>query len=151
MKMNFPTDEKYLEFVYSLDRYHLRLSSGNCGIYAFALKQVFNEGLLFNIGNFSHVLLERDGKFYDGEGIYNSLNDLATSSHWKNYYKENYDHYKLEKNDPKDTYKKIKDNTCCDRNKEFFIDLIKNKFENNEFISDDNDSDDNDSDDYIPL
>jgi len=151
MKMNFPTDEKYLEFVHSLDKYRLRLSNGNCGIYAFALKEVFDEGLLFNIGDFSHVLLERDGKFYDGERIYKSLDDLAINSHWSHYYEEDYDHYELEEEDPEDAYYRIKTNTGCDRDKDFFINLIKEKFESGDFTpNDEYNSDDDDNDDYNP-
>jgi len=144
--MNFPTDEKYLEFVHSLDRHELRLSNDNCGIYAFALKQVFDEGRLFNIGDFSHILLERNGKFYDGERIYNSFNDLTNHSHWEEYYEENYDHYELEKDAPENAYNKIKTNTCCNRDKEFFINLIKKKFESDDFTP--NDDDYNNPEDY---
>ena len=144
MKMNFPTDEKYLEFVHSLNKRKLRLSNGNCGIYAFALKQVFDEGSLFNIGAFTHVLLERDGKFYDGEKIYNSLDDLKNDYNWREYYDDEYDHYELEEDDPDDAYEEIRHNTCNTLSKDFFINLIKEKFESGNFYDDsEEDSDDN--------
>jgi hypothetical protein len=128
MKMNFPSDEKYLEFVQNLNHFKLRLSTGNCGIYAYALQEVFEEGHLFNIGNFSHILLERNGKFYDGEQIYESLDSLI-NSRWGEYYENDYDHYELKENDPEDAYGKIKANTCNTLSKEFFINLFKEKFD----------------------
>jgi len=124
----FPTDKEYKKFVQKLNQAKLRLTCGNCGIFAFALKEVFKDGQLFNIGDFSHILLEHDNKFYDGKKIYKSFDELRKDTHWNYYYEDEYDHYDLEENDPNNTYKKIKRNTCYSIDKEYFINIIKKSF-----------------------
>ena len=126
--MNFPTDEKYLDFVESLNKHKLRLTCGNCGIFAFALKEVFDDGMFYNVGGFAHVLLERDNKFYDGERIYNSINDLE-GSRWGEWFDDDDDPYRLNEEDPETAYEEIQRETSCSLGKEYFIELMKEKFE----------------------
>ena len=129
MKSNlkFPTDDEYLEFVTELDKCKLRLTSGNCGIFAYALKEVFQTGELFNTGGFCHILLEHDGKYYDGEGIYNSFEELQ-DSHWGNYIRDLNDYDDLVNCDNNEAYDRILEGTCHTLGKEFFIELIKKEF-----------------------
>ena len=126
--MNFPTDEKYLDFVESLNKEKLRLTCGNCGIFAFALKEVFNDGVFYNVGGFAHVLLERNNKFYDGEKIYNSIDDLE-GSRWGKWFDDDDDPHRLNAADPETAYKEIQNGTSCSLGKEYFIRLMKEKFE----------------------
>ncbi len=49
----------------------LRLVTGNCGVFAIALKRLLQKGELYNIGNGAHVLLKLVRNSYvDGVGIH---------------------------------------------------------------------------------
>ena len=73
---SFPSDTEYTEMLRRLPKYNkLNLTTGNCGIFAISLQELFNVGTLVAFGSkqdrdFSHVLLEYNGYFYDGEGIH---------------------------------------------------------------------------------
>lgn len=122
--MNFPPDEKYLKFVNKLvERDDLRLTNGNCGIFAYALKEVFKSGTLFNVGGFHHILLQYNNKFYDGESIYESLEDLK-NSRWGEYFDP--DGGELIDND--ETYDTIKNHTAYSGCKDDFIKIIRDEF-----------------------
>lgn len=80
--MNFPTDEEYkrfIEFIETLDKDELRLCTGNCGMFALALYNTFKEGTIVILDDYSHVLIEHNGKYYDGIHIYQDLNELERS------------------------------------------------------------------------
>lgn len=119
----FPTDEEYEEFVKKLQphRWKLRLTNGNCGIFAYALKEVFETGELFCIDGFCHVLLKYEKKFYDGVRLYHSYNELKNSG-WGNYINDNDKNTEILKDN--DALSKIKNCTCNDRKVEDFIQII---------------------------
>jgi len=68
----FPSNIKYMRIINSLPK--LNLTTGNCGIFAFAIKEIFGEGKIIatvsGSGNIGHVLLLRNGLYYDGINIY---------------------------------------------------------------------------------
>ena len=121
----FPTDEQYLKFVEGLDKRKLNLCTGNCGVFAFALKEVFKTGELFKVGTFSHVLLKYNDQFYDGEGIYRSIDDLYDSK-WGQYVDDDDDDdpYELEFYEPEEAYGRIKEETWAQLDKSVFIQRI---------------------------
>lgn len=64
------------EFIKSIPKKEkLKLNSGNCGIFAIALKRIFGKGKLVAVLSdqepemFIHVALNIEDKYYDGEGI----------------------------------------------------------------------------------
>ena len=129
MKPEFPSDNKYIEVVHTLDKWQLRLTTGNCGIFAVALQEVFQTGTLFTVGDFAHILLKHNGKFYDGETIYPSIEELKLS-HWGQYFHEEPDdRTNFEDFKPDEAYDIIQSNTNCTHSKEFFEDILKSKFE----------------------
>lgn len=117
----FPTDEEYEEFVKKLypHQWKLRLTNGNCGIFAYALKEVFETGELFSISDFTHVLLKYEERFYDGVTIYHSYDELK-NSRWGRYMNEDED----EILDDDDAFPRIKNHTSNDREVEDFVQLI---------------------------
>ena len=126
MNKEFPSEEKYLEFVEKLKEYkNLHLTDGNCGIFAYALKQVFKVGELFNIGEFCHVLFKYEGKYYDGITIYHSFGELE-DSHWGKYMNEDYedDEPILSELPDEEAFELIKYETCNTQNVETFIEII---------------------------
>ncbi len=74
-------DELYNEIVDNLSK-DLHLVTGNCGVYAIAIRDLFFPfskfwGVIDNeiMDGYAHIVVERNGRYYDGEGIwtYNSL------------------------------------------------------------------------------
>jgi len=48
----------------------LRLTTGNCGCFAIALRHLLNDGDLFDFGHCAHVVLKLGDRYVDGTGIY---------------------------------------------------------------------------------
>lgn len=88
MPKKFPTEKEYLTKINKMRHYldgMMRVTSGNCGSFAVALKKVFGEGKLLALWSkgddiyeegFSHVLLDVNGKLYDGIGIHSLIEEL---------------------------------------------------------------------------
>ena len=126
MNKEFPSEEKYLKFVKKLKEYrNLQLTTRNCGIFAYALKQVFKVGELFNIGGFYHILFKYEGKYYDGKTIYHSFRELE-DSHWRECMNKDYedDEPILSELPDEEAFELIKKGTCNTLNVETFIEII---------------------------
>ena len=123
--VEFPPDEKYIDLICRLqeindNKRHLKLTTGNCGIFAIALKKIFNDGELLNLQNCCHILYMRNGKIYDGEALYQSIEDLKDSE-WGDYMKKIETIPILDK----DIEMHIKDLTNYNMEPEEFIEIIK--------------------------
>lgn len=118
----FPTDKEYETFVKKLEphQWKLRLTNGNCGIFAYALKEVFETGELFSINGFCHVLLKYEEKFYDGIHLYRSYDELK-DSRWGKYIDD--DNENIEILDDS-ALTRIENNTSNDRPVQDFVQLI---------------------------
>lgn len=124
-KVEFPPDEKYIDLICRLseinknERY-LNLTTGNCGVFAIALKKIFDDGELINLEEGCHVLYKRGNKIYDGESLYQSIEDLR-DSFWGKYMR------RVETIPILDNYMEqhIKNQTNYNMEPEEFIEIIK--------------------------
>jgi hypothetical protein len=77
-----------------------KLTSGNCGVFAIALKEIINDGELYGFDRTYHIVLKLEDKYLDGTGIYTKE---EIEKQW---------YYKVEKEDI--TEQEILDGTCRD-------------------------------------
>jgi len=126
--MKVPTDEEYKEFVEKLDAEKLRLTCGNCGIFAYALQKVFEIGDIFSIQKGCHLLLKYNDKYYDGENVY-TWEELIDSE-WGTYllpFDEEHSKFQiLDFEEDAQLIEEIKKETTWSIEPEEFIEIIKN-------------------------
>lgn len=62
----------------------LRLTMGNCGCFAIALRHLLKTGDLFDLGHCAHVVLKLGDRYVDGTGIYSLEGILEQWGSWGN-------------------------------------------------------------------
>lgn len=60
----------------------LRLTTGNCGCFAIALRRLLKDGNLFAIGHGAHVVLQVSSLYIDGTGIYSKEELMENWGGW---------------------------------------------------------------------